>query len=169
MAAFQTIPPEELQQNPFQSIGKDWMLVTAAKNNKANTMTAGWGALGVMWGKNVAYIAIRPQRYTKEFIDHASTFSLSFFSQDKKEMLGYLGKVSGRHEDKISKSGLALVYSASTPYFAEANLVLICQKLYAQELRPDCFIAQELKHTWYADGDYHTMYVGEITKALVKD
>ena len=48
------IKPEELQKNPFQMIGKEWLLVTAEKEGKANTMTASWGGVGIMWGKPVA-------------------------------------------------------------------------------------------------------------------
>ena len=54
------IKPEELTKNPFHMIGKEWMLVTAEKDGKVNTMTASWGGLGVMWGKNVAFVFIRP-------------------------------------------------------------------------------------------------------------
>lgn len=64
-----SIRPEELGKNVFHMIGKEWLLVTAEKEGKVNTMTASWGGLGVMWGKNVAYIVLRPQRYTKEFVD----------------------------------------------------------------------------------------------------
>ncbi len=71
------IKPEELTKNPFHMIGKEWMLVTAEKDGKVNTMTASWGGVGIMWGKPVAYVFIRPQRYTKEFIDGTDTFSLS--------------------------------------------------------------------------------------------
>ncbi|MES9144000.1 hypothetical protein ABEP44_12785, partial [Cutibacterium acnes] len=63
MKNFIEIKPEELNQSPFKLIGSDWTLITAEKEGKANTMTASWGGLGVMWGKNVAYIVIRPQRY----------------------------------------------------------------------------------------------------------
>ena len=63
------IKPEELNKNVFSMIGKEWLLVTAEKEGKVNTMTASWGGLGVMWGKDVAFIVLRPQRYTKEFVD----------------------------------------------------------------------------------------------------
>ena len=72
-----SIKPEELQKNTISMIGKEWLLVTACKEGKVNTMTASWGGLGVMWGKNVAFIVLRPQRYTKEFVDAGETFSLS--------------------------------------------------------------------------------------------
>ena len=74
MNIFKEIKPEELDKSPFQLIGKDWMLITAEKDNKINTMTASWGGFGVLWGKNVAFYFIRPQRYTKEFVDNSDTF-----------------------------------------------------------------------------------------------
>ena len=67
----------EISKNVFDMIGKQWMLVGAAKDGKVNAMTASWGGLGVMWGKNVAFVFIRQTRYTKEFVDNGETFSLS--------------------------------------------------------------------------------------------
>ena len=73
--AFKEIAPEELMLNPFTKIGKEWMLITAgAMAEHCNTMTASWGAMGVMWGKNVVSVYIRPQRYTKEFVDAEERF-----------------------------------------------------------------------------------------------
>lgn len=168
MNSFVSIQPESLNKNPFQLIGKDWMLVTAEANGKANTMTASWGGLGIMWGKNVAYVVIRPQRYTKTFIDASDRFSLTFYDESFKKELGYLGKVSGRDEDKIAKTGLTLTHEGETPYFEEANLVLVCKKLYAQEFKPEYFIETELDHKWYPNKDYHILYVVEVEKVLTK-
>ena len=142
------------------------MLVTAGNEEKVNTMTASWGGLGVMYGKNVAYIMIRPNRYTKEFIDREDTFSLSFFDKEYKKTLSYLGTVSGRTEDKITKSGLSVVRYEATPYFDEARLVMICRKLYKQPLNTEGLLEEKLKATWYPGGDYHTLYIAEITKIL---
>ena len=161
-----SIKPEELQKTPFSLIGQDWMLVTAKNGDKVNTMTASWGGMGVMWAKNVAFVAIRPGRYTKEFVDSADTFSLTFFEGAYKKEMGYLGSVSGRDEDKISKSGLTVVYEQDTPYFKEAKLVLLCRKLYSQPMMPTCFIDKASDEKWYPQKDYHTMYIAEIVQAL---
>jgi len=169
MNKFVEIKPEELNKSPFQLIGTDWMLITAEKDNKVNTMTASWGGFGVMWGKNVAYIVIRPQRFTKEFVDNADTFSLTFFDKNFKKQLGYLGTVSGRDEDKISKCNLTIEHSDNTPYFEEANLAIICKKLYAQDFKPECFIATELDEKWYPEKDHHTIYIAEVEKVLIKE
>ncbi|MDF2539395.1 MAG: hypothetical protein K0S76_2416 [Herbinix sp.] len=166
MKQFKIIPPEMLRKNVFQSIGKEWMLITAGNQDKVNTMTASWGGLGVMYGKNVAFIVIRPQRYTKEFIDDKTTFSLSFFEKEHKKTMNYLGSVSGRVEDKIEKSGLTVEYLEDTPYFSEASYVLICRKLFKQTLNGESLLDEKLDHTWYPNGDYHDLYIAEITKVL---
>ena len=106
--SFREISAEQLKENIFDMIGKKWMLVTAGNKEKVNTMTASWGGLGVMWGKNVAFIVIRPTRYTKEFIDREETLSLSFYGEEYKKTLSYLGTVSGREEDKIANAGLTV-------------------------------------------------------------
>lgn len=164
-----SIKPEELQKNTFSMIGKEWLLVTAEKEGKANTMTASWGGLGVMWGKNVAFIVLRPQRYTKEFVDAAETFSLSVLDGEYRKTLNYLGTVSGRDEDKIGKAGLTVEHEEGTPYFAEANTVLICRKLYAQPYDPSCFLDESCDARWYPEKDYHTMYIAEIERVLVRE
>lgn len=89
--SFQKIKPEELNENVFQMIGNKWMLITAEKDGKANTMTASWGGLGILFGKPVAYFFIRPQRYTKEFVDAADRVSLSFFGEEYRDVLNYWG------------------------------------------------------------------------------
>lgn len=165
---FQEIKPGELTKNPFNMIGKEWLLIAAEKEGKANAMTASWGGVGIMWGKEVAFIVIRPQRYTKEFIDGSATLSLSILDESYRKTLGYFGSVSGRTEDKIAKSGLTLAHEGETPYFSEASTVLICRKLYAQEYRPECFLDTEPEQKWYPDKDYHTMYICEIQKVLKK-
>jgi len=169
MNKFSEIKPEELNKNTFQLIGSDWMLITAEKDDKVNTMTASWGGLGVIWGKNVSYVVIRPQRFTKEFVDNSKTFSLSFLDNSFRRQLSYLGCVSGRDEDKITKSNLTIEHSDNTPYFKEAKLVIICKKLYAQDLKPEFFIENGLDEKWYPDKDYHTLYISEITKVLIEE
>lgn len=169
MNKLKEIKPEELNKSAFKLIGKDWMLITAEKDNKVNTMTASWGGFGVMFDKNVAYIVIRPQRYTKEFVDNADTFSLTFFDEGFKKQLAYLGTASGRDEDKISKADLTVQHENETPYFEEGNMVIICKKIYAQDFKPECFISSELEQKIYTKKDHHTFYIGEIEKILIKE
>lgn len=158
---------KNIQANPFQMIGDQWMLITAEKDGKVNTMTASWGAMGIMWGKTVATAYIRPQRYTKEFVDGSDTFTLSFFGGGQKKAMGHLGSVSGREEpDKIEKAGLHVTEVDGYPTFEEAALTLVCKKLYVQEMKAECFLGKEEIEKWYPDRDYHYMYMAEIIKAF---
>lgn len=168
MDNFKEIKPEQLDKNIFHLLNDEWMLITAQKDNIVNTMTASWGGFGILWNKRVSNVVIRPQRYTKEFIDSSSTFSLCFFDKEYKKTMAYLGSVSGKDENKIEKSNLTINHIKDTPYFEEASMVIICKKLYAQELKPECFIEKEVDSNTYPDKDYHTMYISEILKIYTK-
>ena len=163
---FEKIDLKELKISPWKCIGDEWMLVTAKMGDKVNTMTASWGGVGIMWGKQVATAYLRPQRQTKVFVDAADTFTLSFFGGAEKKAMGYLGSVSGKDEpDKISKTDLHVTEIDGQPTFEEASLVLVCRKMYAQDMKPECFIDQSCIGEWYPDSDYHTMYIAEIVGA----
>ena len=87
--SFREVKVEELNFNPFTKIGKEWLLITAGTEEKCNTMTASWGAMGVMWGKNAVTVYIRPQRYTKEFVDQEELFTLSVLGSEGIKLLRY--------------------------------------------------------------------------------
>ena len=169
MDRFRAIAPEELE-NVFRLVGKDWMLITAkGKNGNGddviNTMTASWGGMGVLWNKPVAFCFIRPQRYTHTLTEQSERFSLSFFSEEYRGALRLCGTKSGREIDKFAATGLTPTAVEDTPYVKEARLVLICRKLYADTLKAASFLDPALLEN-YKEGDFHTVYVAEIEKAL---
>ncbi|NLK77351.1 MAG: flavin reductase family protein [Clostridiales bacterium] len=171
MHQFQPYPVDLLEFNPFTKIGNDWLIITSGDEQKANGMTASWGGLGVLWGKNVAFIFVRESRYTKEFIDNSSTFSCTFFDKKYKNDLKYFGIVSGRQEDKFKTSGLNLDYKDGTPYVDEGNFVVLCKKMAAVPIEEAHFLDPEIKEKWYSGDDtdnFHTMYIGEITDVLAR-
>ncbi len=157
---------DNLQFNPFEKLSKDWCLITATKNNKTNTMTASWGGFGVLWNKPVVTIYLRPQRYTKEFIDLSGNFTISFYDDEHKKTLSYLGTVSGRKEDKISKSGLTLNFDDEFPYFEESNLVFECKVIYEGKINETGFKDGTLINNNYPNNDFHSVYVAEVIKVL---
>jgi flavin reductase (DIM6/NTAB) family NADH-FMN oxidoreductase RutF len=165
---FKTIKPEELSDNPFKLIGKDWMLITGGAPDKFNTMTASWGGLGVLWERKVAFCFIRPTRYTYEFVERSENFTLSFFEEHYRKAMTFVGTHSGRDTDKIKETGLTPVKENGRVYFKEARLVLACRKLYFQDISPDRFLDPTINEM-YPQKDYHRMYVGEIVKCLVKE
>jgi len=155
-----------LSQNVFTAIGKQWMLLTAGDREKANTMTVSWGGLGVLWGKNVATVYVRPQRYTYEFMEKGDTFTLSFLGEEWREALKLCGAKSGREVDKFRETGLTLAYGAGdAPYLQEAQVVLVCKKLYFDDIEPSHFLDGDIDGKNYPGKDYHRMYIGEIVEA----
>lgn len=144
------------------------MLVSATKDGKTNTMTASWGGFGVMWNREVVFVVIRPQRYTKEFVDAVDSFSLTFFDKSHLKTLGYLGRVSGRDEDKIEKSKLTLALDNNIPYFEEAETIIFAKKLYVQAMEGEHFLNKDIIKEWFPQSDFHILYIAEITKVLAK-
>lgn len=168
MSRFYEISPEQIEKNPFTMIGKEWMLISAQNGEVRNGMTASWGSVGVLWNKNVCFCFVRPQRYTNELLERTDRFSLTFFDESYRETLRYFGKVSGRDEDKIAKSGLTVAESEGAPYYEESNLAVICKKLYVGEIEPGNILLPEIDTAMYPNKDYHKVYIGEIVKVLMK-
>ena len=163
------IDPKDVSQNVFSLIGDQWMLITAGTAEKCNTMTASWGGLGVLWGGPAATCYIRPQRYTKEFVDREEYFTLSFFDESYRPQLALCGSKSGRDVDKVKACGLTLCYGAGdAPFFDEAEWVLVCKKVYAQDLDPTCVKDGTPVLHYYEGQGWHRMYTGEVVEAYQK-
>lgn len=156
---------KDVNFNPFTAIGKQWMLVSAGNETGWNTMTANWGGVGIMWMKPTATTYIRHSRFTKEFIDKNEYFTLTFLKDGHRDALNVLGSKSGRDMDKMGESGLTPIMLEGQPTFEEAELVLICKKKSKTEIFPEDILESEILDKWYADKDYHTMYLGEIVAA----
>ncbi len=164
------ISVRDLTLNPMTLIGNEWMLITAGTESTGyNTMTASWGHLGSLWGMDTSVIYVRPQRYTKEFIDRETYYTLSFFSEAHHKALGYLGTHSGRDEDKVAAVGLTPVSDERGTWFAEANLVILCRKLYRAPLIEEGFLDRHVVDSHYPDKDFHDVYVGEIVRVWVAE
>lgn len=155
---------DELEFNPWSKMAKDWFLISSGDESGYNMMTAGWGFMGVMWGKNVIETVVRHNRYTFEFMEKNELFAVSFLPQDKKEALRFCGAKSGRNCDKAKESGLTPVFSDGTVTFAEAELVFICRKLYSDDFDLDK-LSSENRDKWYGTDPVHRRYYGEIIKA----
>ena len=159
----------EFTTDVFSVFDKKWALLTAGNKDKFNTMTVSWGGLGTIWGKSVATVYVRKSRYTLEFMDKFDHFSLTFGSDAMRKALTFCGKNSGRDYDKVKETGITPVLDEKVPYFEEGKLVLICKKLYRQEMNAESFIDKSIIDKCYSDNDYHIIFVGEIEKALIKE
>ena len=164
-----TIDPGNWNDNLFNRIGKDWMLITAGTHDKCNTMTASYGGFGILFSKTVAHIYVRPHRHTYSFLENIDGFSLSFFNDEKyRKELQYCGKISGRDENKIAHCGFSVIEIDGTPCIEQADITVLCKKIYATDINQGTFYDDSILKKCYPDGDTHRMYVGEIIKILQK-
>lgn len=165
---WQKIESDQLSDNVFKLIGKDWMLITAGKLQRYNTMTASWGGVGILWGKPVAFCFVRPTRYTYQFMEESQGFTLSFFDEQFRAALNICGAKSGREIDKAAATGLKPVeINGERVAFDQARLVLECTKLYFHDFDPTHFLDPGIAKN-YSLEDYHRMYVGEIAQCYLK-
>ena len=178
MSEFKIIRPEDFSENPFTLVGREWMLVTAADPGEGlrcgkdyNTMTASWGGMGILWGKPVAFVFVRPQRHTYGFTENNSRITLSFFGPEYRDALNFCGTKSGREYDKAAECGLTPVPETDehgrAVWFEEARLVLVTRKLYARPFDPAAFLDRDAREV-YGEDDFHTAYVCAIEKILEK-
>lgn len=160
---------KELQCKAFQIFENQTPLLTAGNRERLNTMTIGWGGLGTLWSKSVCTVYVRPQRYTYEFMERSGYFTVSVLGADHKKALQICGSKSGRDIDKVRECGLTPAFAeGDAPYFEEAELVLVCRKLYADDLRPENFVDPTIDGAVYPNRDYHRFYIGEVVQVLEK-
>lgn len=168
MKGFKEINIREIKKSVQEMISDDWMLITAGDEKGWNTMTASWGALGEIWGKDAAFAFIRPQRYTLGFVENSGKFTLSFFDGGYKEEMKICGSKSGRDIDKAAATGLKPLFTDSTTAIEQAKVIMVCRTMAVQQIEPDGFMDQSVMK-WYPENDFHKVFIGEIEKVYVKE
>ncbi len=158
----------DLKDNFVKMISNDWALLTAGTKADFNTMTVSWGGIGELWGKDVCFVFVRPQRYTYEFMEKNDYFSLSFFGGEYKKELGICGSRSGRDIDKIAETGFTPLDFDVAVGFCQAKVNVVLKKLAYQDMKPEGFLDEDIMNN-YANNDFHRVYVGEIVKVLVEE
>ena len=155
----------EFTTDIFNQFDKKWALLTAGNKDSYNTMTISWGSLGTLWNKPVATAYVRTSRYTHEFMNREEYFSISFFPEQYKNILGVLGSKSGRDMDKMNESGLTAKDLINSVTFEEAEVTLVCRKLFMQRLELEN-MPDDIVKTYYEGDAPHDMYIGEIVKII---
>ena len=162
------VDPKELTPGLLQAFGTKNALLTAGDWEHCNTMTIGWCQAGRLWNLPVCTVYVRPERYTYQFMEDREYFTVSVLPETDRKTMALCGSKSGRDLDKIKECGLTVCYGAGdAPFFQEAEAVLVCRKLYVQDMGPACIAAgQEKILPYYGEkGDWHRVYTGEILEA----
>ena len=153
----------------FRVFKKQPPLLTAGDRTACNTMTIGWCQLGTLWGQPVCTVYVRPERHTWQFTEAHDYFTVSVLPESAKKTTALCGTKSGRDLDKIAACGLTLRYGAGdAPFFDEAEWVLVCKKIYAQDMDPACVTDDSHILPYYKEGGWHRIYVGEVVEAYRK-
>ncbi len=157
----------------LEEVGKG-VLLTTSLDGKVNTMTVGWGTMGIQWGKPIFIAYVRQSRYTKEFLDQTGEFTINVPMESvDKQILCLCGTKSGRDVDKVAALGLTTVpgTTVAAPGFTQLPLTLECKVIYRQDQNLQAICPESLAR-FYAPGsadeeNFHTAYYGEITAAYL--
>jgi flavin reductase (DIM6/NTAB) family NADH-FMN oxidoreductase RutF len=139
------------------------LLVSRMKNGKCNVMTIGWGFVGVFWRMPVFVVAVRPTRYTHEFLDSSGEFTVNVPDEDMDKVVQYCGRVSGKEHDKVKECGLTLVKAreVKAPLIEECKIHYECRVVHKLEINPG-LVPIKVKIFLYPKHDYSTLYFGNI-------
>jgi flavin reductase (DIM6/NTAB) family NADH-FMN oxidoreductase RutF len=170
---FKQISPEEICDDVFTLVGKVFPVITAGKEDYYNSMTASGGGLGILFKKPTTWCILRADRYTLEIIQKVQTYTLSYFPNEYKEQILFLGSKSGRDSEKMKEVELTSIKTPSGDIsFKEARLIIECKLMQITTPAPNDFYTQEAKdyinEAYKEASDYRKYVFGEITNVWVK-
>jgi flavin reductase (DIM6/NTAB) family NADH-FMN oxidoreductase RutF len=170
---FKQISPEDIKDNVFTLVGKVFPVITAGKEDHYNSMTASGGGFGLLFMKPTSWCILRADRYTLEIIQKEQTYTLSYFPNEYKKQILFLGSKSGRDSGKMEEVELTIVQTPSGNIsFKEARLIIECKLTALTSANPDDYYTQEAKdaiNEAYEEANVYRKFVfGEITHVWVK-
>ena len=172
---FKQIPSEDICEkfNIFTLVGKDFYAVTAGKKEHYNSMIGSGGGFGLFFKKPTTWCLFRKDRYTLELIEKEQTYTLSFFPNEYKEQMLFLGRESGRDSKKMNEVDLTSIETPSGDMtFKEAKLIVECRLTAITTPNPDDFYSQEsrdyIDEAYKDANDYRKLVFGEITNVWIK-
>ncbi len=136
-------------------------LVTAGPDGRANAMTIGWATIGVIWGKKIMQVLVRPSRYTYTLIEQSDSFTVCLPTPAMTQAVAYCGQYSGRDGDKLAACKLKTLPSSrvAAPGIDGCPVIYECRIVHKNDVNPRSLAADI---TAYPSGNYHRIYSGEI-------
>jgi len=170
---FQQISPEEICDDVFTLVGKDFPVITAGKEDHYNSMTGSGGGLGLLFKKPTTWCILRADRYTLELILKEQTYTMSYFPNEYKKQILFLGSKSGRDSEKMKEVELTSVQTPSGDIsFKEARLIIECKLTQITTPNPNDYYTQEAKdyinEAYKQESDFRKYVFGEITHVWIK-
>ena len=173
---YKQVSQEEIKGNLFALLGKlvgDAMIITAGKENHYNSMTGSVSGLGILFRKPICWCFLRADRYTLEMIQKEQTYTLSYFPDEQKEQVLFLGSKSGRDSEKMNEVKLTPSQTPSGDFsFKEARLIIECKLTQITTAYPNDFFQQEdkdlINEACKEVNHYRKMVFGEIMCVWIK-
>lgn len=139
------------------------LLVSTDADGKPNAMTIGWGTVGIIWGKPIFVVLVRPSRYTHGLMEQTEDFTVNVPSAELREAVAFCGSKSGRDYDKFAEKGLTAVpgKKVKSPIIDECVIHYECKVVHKNDVLKD-ELASAIVSSAYPAGDFHTIYYGEI-------
>lgn len=165
---FKQISPEDIHDNVFTLVGKDFFVITAGRKDHYNSMIGSGGGFGMLFKKPTTWCLLRADRYTLEMIEKEQAYTLSYFPSEYKEQMLFLGSKSGRNNEKMKEVELTSIQTPSGNIsFEEARLIFECRLTQLTTPNLDDFYTQEakeyLKEAYKEASDFRRYLFGEIT------
>jgi flavin reductase (DIM6/NTAB) family NADH-FMN oxidoreductase RutF len=141
------------------------LLTSADSEGRPNVMTIGWGNPGVIWGRPIFVVYVRPSRFTFQNIEGTGEFVVNVPTADMQDQCMYCGTESGRDINKFEQCGLTPVDAPTVraPLIAECVRFYECKVVHVNDL-VDAAIAADIRREAYPKGDFHRLYFGQVMR-----
>ena len=142
------------------------LLAATDRSGRSNAMTIGWGTVGIVWGKAVFVVLVRPSRFTYGLINDAGEFTVNVPTAEMRHWVGFCGTRSGRDTGKFAALGIHTSPGVltGTVTIDACPMVYECRSLHHNELIP-ANLDPAYEARFYGGEDYHRLYYGEILGA----
>lgn len=151
----------------FSQFNDKWALLSAGTKDRHNTMTISWGGMGTLWFKPVVTVYVKPCRHTYGFMNDNEYFTVSFYPEEYKKALMLMGSKSGRDLGKDAASGLTVRNLGEAVTYEEAEVTLLCKKIYFQDMDP-ANMPQDVVKQHYTVEEPHRTFIGEVVEVIGK-
>ena len=158
------VPYDTYLQETLSALSRPGLLlVSAGADGKPNAMTIGWGTIGIIWGKPIFTVLVRPSRYTYQLLEQSDSFAVCVPSKTLHSAVNFCGTRSGRDYDKFAECNMTPLPSTrvSAPGITECPIIYECQIVHTNDVIP-ANLTSEIQSSAYPGGNFHRIYFGEI-------
>ncbi len=145
-------------------INDDGVLLVAGK--KPNPMTIAWATIGIVWKMPILMVFVKSSRHTHQCMEELPYFSVNIPGSNLKKQVALCGSKSGRDTNKIEECEFVMEKGIKipVPYIKQSLYHFECETIFKNKIT-DQDLNEEIKNSYYKDGDFHSVYYGKILGA----